>query len=174
MGDKATRSKAYDESTKETGGGNTGTPSIPVDRVHVAPQCRPTRKGFLPAQAIGEIMLRAPSLAAQCALSAVGSASRRKEGARVAIPLVRALASTTADLTKAHVRDNKQQRRYVSHSSRICGWASAVGIPGLSDDVRERNNEASAARQALEVSLLYSISLKGCRHTTPGSDSSVL
>lgn len=101
-------------------------------------------------------MLRAPSRAAQCALSVVGSASRRKEGARAtAAPLLRALvdSATAAGSRAAHVPDKGLQRRHVSNSSRRCGWATVVGIPGLGDDVEERSKEASASRQALEVSL---------------------
>lgn len=115
--------------------------------------CCPGQAG----SATGEAMLRAPSRAAQCALSVVGSASRRKEGARAtAAPLLRALvdsATAAAGSRAAHVPDKGLQRRHVSNSSRRCGWATAVGIPGLGDDVEERSKDASASRQALEVSL---------------------
>eukprot|EP00752_Nemacystus_decipiens_P008835 g7885.t1 len=94
-------------------------------------------------------MLRAPSLAAQCTLRAVGSASRR-ERSRATLPSVRALVdSATRGSSAAHVAgDMGQQRRHVTHSSRRCGWSTAVGVPGLgNDDARECNKEASPSQR---------------------------
>lgn len=121
-------------------------------------------------------MLRASSLAAQCALGVVGPAARGKErvGIRLAVPVVRALAGSatqTAGSSAAHVPEQRQQRRHVSQSSSSCGWATAVGVPGLVDDLRECSKEASSSRQALEVS---PFSTGGERFPSPGRTPALL